>query len=114
MKSYPEMKLSGDAALPQHSAVRLCLCVMRIFIFGGCASLDRRHSLQYWEYQFSVRRSLTALCGGKAATRTVSHSRYDLLDARRSYKAFGINIPSRTMLANCQGNAYDFRFFSIA
>jgi hypothetical protein len=53
------------AALPPHSAVRLGLTVKSLKLTGGYASCLRR-SLKRTK-EVSERRSLSALCGGKAA-----------------------------------------------
>jgi hypothetical protein len=62
--------MSASAALPPHSAVRLCLTGRTILIFLGEATPrpERRRGIASKSKGVAtVRQSLTALCGGKAA-----------------------------------------------
>jgi hypothetical protein len=57
---------STSAALPPHSAVRLCLTAKHLRLTGGYASQFEAQP-QKKKRQASERRSLSALCGGRAA-----------------------------------------------
>ncbi len=59
-----------SAALPPHIAVRLCLTVESLPDTGGCASNSEAEPHERNKNPTSERRSLSALCGGRAATRT--------------------------------------------
>jgi hypothetical protein len=60
-----EMMARLFAALPPHSAVRLCLTV-KCLNFPEAASLLRRSLMN--QREASERQSLSALCGGEAAS----------------------------------------------
>ena len=57
------------------------------------------------ELMFAVLVTPDKVQSTKHKAQSTIYSRNEFLTAIRSYTKFGITIPKRTMLANCQGNA---------
>src|SRR5258705_12298415 len=67
-----------------------------------------------WSYVVGLWISISFQARSYSKTKDHCYSLKELLVAIQSYIKVGMIIPSRTILASCQGNAHDFVRFSIA
>jgi hypothetical protein len=90
---------SMQAALPPHSAERLCLSGRGPFYSSRLRLGNWRHSLQTLISITTERQSLSALCGGRAATRSTFRAKrvqpVPCRSRRISSKAFACGVRKR-------------------